>query len=72
MVVAARGDKRGLRTHPLHELEAEHAAVKIQRTREVRDLEVNMADADRGINGDGHGESHLIQKLDTEITRSIF
>ena len=57
-MVAAGGNERGLRAILLHELEAEHADVEIERARQVGHLQVDMADA--GAGGDGwirlHGE----------------
>ena len=44
VVIAARGNERGLVAVTLHDLEAEHAAIKPQRAIEVGDLEMNMPD----------------------------
>jgi hypothetical protein len=49
MVIAACGDKCRLRSAPLHQLEAEHAAIELQRPIKLGDLEMDMADAGAGI-----------------------
>jgi len=51
VMVAAGRDERGLGAEALHELEAEHAAVEVQRTRQVGDLQVDVTDADAGVDG---------------------
>ena len=49
VVVAARGEKRGLVAHALHEVEAEHVAIEADRAVEVRDLQMDVSDVDAGI-----------------------
>jgi hypothetical protein len=49
MVIAAGGNKGRLRPPALHQLEAEHAAIKAKRAIDIGDLEMDMADADAGI-----------------------
>ena len=44
MVIAAGRNERRTGAHPLHQLEAEHAAIKPQRAFEVGDLEMDMPD----------------------------
>jgi hypothetical protein len=51
VMVAARADEGRLRAHPLHQLEAERAAVKIERALKVGDLQVDVADVHAGVNG---------------------
>ena len=51
MVIASSRKERGLRTEPLGQLEAEHVAIKTERTFQVGDFEMYMADADFGIDG---------------------
>ena len=53
VVVAARRDERRLRAVPLGDLEAEDAAVEPQRPLQVGDLQVDVADADLGIDRAG-------------------
>ena len=58
VVIAARGNERGLRAVALHQLEAEHADIEIEGALQVGDFQVNMADARAGGNGRrkrGHG-----------------
>ena len=43
MIAAGRNERRG-RAHPLHDLKAEHAAVKPERAFEIGDLEMDMPD----------------------------
>src|SRR5665811_2009782 len=45
VMVATRGKKRGLRTHPLHEVESEHVTIKADGSLEIGNLEVNVTDA---------------------------
>ncbi len=62
MVVIAAGRNEGrARAHPLHQLEAEHAAVKRKRAVEIGDLEMNMPDPRAGNDGwiFGHAVSPL-------------
>jgi hypothetical protein len=54
MMVATRGDKRCLRTVALRELKAEHAAVKRQRPLQIGHFQMNVADADSGMDGYAH------------------
>ena len=49
MVVAAGRDEGGVGAVALHQLEAEHAAVEVERAVDVGDLEVDVADVDAGI-----------------------
>src|SRR5690242_1417439 len=49
MVITAGGDECRLRPATLHQLKTEHAAIEIQRAFEIRDFEMNVADADAGI-----------------------
>ena len=50
VVVAACRDERRLRAVPLRKLEAEDTALEPQRPLQVGDLQVDVADADLGIN----------------------
>src|SRR5260221_13710084 len=50
VVVAARRDERRLRAVPLRKVEAEDATVERQCPLQVGDLQVDVADADLGIN----------------------
>jgi hypothetical protein len=49
VVVTPGGDEGRLRPEALHEFETEHAAVEIERALQVGDLQVNVSNADRGI-----------------------
>ena len=49
MVIAAGGNKCRLRPLALHQLEAEHAAIKVKRVIDIGDLEMDMADANAGV-----------------------
>ncbi len=49
MMITACGDEGGLASVALGELEAEHAAVEIQGTIQVGDFQVDVADADAGM-----------------------
>src|SRR5213075_799370 len=49
MMIAAGGNERGLRTVALSQFETEDATVELQRAFDVRDLEMDMADANAGI-----------------------
>src|SRR5262249_46425713 len=51
MVIAAGGNKSRLRPPALHQLEAEHASIKVKRAIDIGDLEMDMADANAGIDG---------------------
>ena len=44
VVIAAGRNKGRARTHPLHQLETEYAAIKAERTIEIGHLEMNMPD----------------------------
>jgi hypothetical protein len=59
VVVAAGGDEGGFGTKTLGQLEAEHAAVKLQRAFEFGDFEMHVADANPGMDRTvvGHGMS---------------
>src|SRR5262245_34838859 len=50
MMVAARGEKSGLIPIPLRDGKTKHAMVEADRTVEVGDFEVNVADAGSGMN----------------------
>src|SRR5690606_23285215 len=49
VVVAAGGDERRTPAHALHQREAEHSAVEVQRALHVRDTQVHMSDVDPGV-----------------------
>jgi len=49
VMIAAGGDESGLRSHPLHQLKPEHAAVERQRAIKIGDLEMHVPDAYPGI-----------------------
>ncbi len=51
MVIAAGRNERRTGAHPLHHLEAEHAAIEAERTIEIGDLEMDMPDARTGNDG---------------------
>src|SRR5262249_715836 len=51
MVIAAGGNKCCLRSPALHQLEAERAAIEVQRAINIGDLEMDMANANAGVNG---------------------
>jgi hypothetical protein len=53
VMVAAGGDEGGLGAEALLEFEPEHAAVKGEGAVKVGDLEVNVTDADGGMEGHG-------------------
>jgi hypothetical protein len=44
VMIAARRNERRAVAHPLHHLEAEHAAIEAERAVEIGDLEMNMPD----------------------------
>lgn len=48
VMVAACRDEGRLRAHALHQLEAQHAAIKAKRAIEVGNLEMNVADTGAG------------------------
>ena len=54
MMVATSGDKRSLRTVALRELKAEHATVKRQSPLQIGHFQMNVADADSGMDGRAH------------------
>ena len=49
VVVAAGGDEGGVGSVALGQLEAEHAAIELERAVDVGDFEVDVADVDAGI-----------------------
>ena len=49
VVVAAGGEERGLVAQALRHVEAEHVSVERERTVDVRDLQVDVADVDAGV-----------------------
>ncbi len=49
MMITAGGDKRGIIAVALHQFKSEYATIKIQRTLEICDFEMDMADADARI-----------------------
>ena len=49
VMIAASGEKGRLVTEPLLQLEPEHAAIEGKRAVEVGHFQMNMADADAGI-----------------------
>src|SRR4029078_12390475 len=51
VVIAAGRNERGARTHALHHLKAEHAAVEPERAIEGGDLEMDMSDPRTGDDG---------------------
>ena len=51
VVIAAGRNERRTGTHPLHHLEAEHAAVEPERAIEIGDLEMDMPDPRAGNDG---------------------
>ena len=53
VVVTARGDECRAVAHALSYFKAEHAAVELEGTLEVSHLQVDMADADLGVDGGG-------------------
>lgn len=53
MVVAAGGNKCGSASVSLRQLEAENAAVKLECALQIGDFQVNVADANGGINRSG-------------------
>ena len=58
MVIAAGRNERRTGAHPLHHLEAEHAAIEPQRAFEIGDLEMDMPDA--GAGNDGWVLGHVV------------
>ena len=49
MVIATRGNKRRLVTHACHQLKPKHTNIEAQRTIEISDLQVHMANVHAGI-----------------------
>ena len=54
MMIAARRDESGLLSISPRELKAEHAAGKLKRALEIGHPQVNVADADAGMDGSAH------------------
>jgi hypothetical protein len=54
MMVSTRGDEGRAGAVALRELEAEHAAVKGQRALQIGHLQMNVADADSGMDRSAH------------------
>ena len=67
MVVAAGGDEGRFIAQPLLQLEAEHAAVEVERAVDVRHFEVDVADVDAGV--DRRGGAGRDRLLDTRVDR---
>jgi hypothetical protein len=59
MVVVARGDEGGLIAELLLQLEAENAAVKADRSLEIGDLQMDVADVDARIDRHGRDRTPL-------------
>jgi hypothetical protein len=53
VMIAARGNERGLLAVALGQFETEHPAIKAKRPFEIGDLQVDMADANSGIEAHG-------------------
>ena len=53
--ISAGGEKSGAGAEALHQLEAKKSAIELERTFDVRDLEVHVADADLGIRHERRG-----------------
>ena len=49
MMIAARGNKCGLGAEPLHQFETEHPDIEAERALEIGDLQVDVANADTGV-----------------------
>ena len=60
MVVAPGGEKRRLVTHPLRDVEAEHAVPEGERAVDIRHLQVGMTDVDARI------QSHALSTMAAE------
>jgi hypothetical protein len=58
MVIAAGAEKRGGRSQPRRQLEAEHAVVERERAIEIGDFQVDVADVDAGIDGSAMRSSY--------------
>ena len=61
VVIAAGRDERRAGAHPLHQLEAEHAAIEAERAIEIGDLEMDMPDP--GAGDDGWIVGHVFSPL---------
>ena len=55
MMISARTDECGLRAEALHQLEAEHAAIELERAIKISHLQVNMADVNARVDRRGFG-----------------
>ena len=64
VVIAAGRNERRAGAHPLHHLEAEHAAIEAQRAFEVGDLEMDMPDP--GAGNDGWVLGHVVSVRNSE------
>jgi len=54
VVLTAGGEECRLVAHALHEVEAEHVPVEADGAVDVRDLQMDMADVDAGIDQGSH------------------
>ena len=61
VVIAAGRNERRAGAHPLHHLEAEHAAIEAERAIEIGDLEMDMPDP--GAGDDGWILGHVFLRL---------
>ena len=50
MMITTGGEERGLASVTLREFKSEHIAIKCKRPIEVRDFQMDMSDADLGVN----------------------
>jgi hypothetical protein len=50
-MISTRRYEGGLAAEALHQLEAEHATIEVERTLQIGDLQVDMADPDTTIDG---------------------
>ena len=66
MVIAARRNERRTGAHPLHHLEAEHAAIEAERALEIGDLEMDMPDP--GAGNDGWVLGHVVSACDSQTS----
>ena len=64
VVIAAGRNERRTGAHPLHHLEAEHAAIEPQRAFEIGDLEMDMPDP--GAGDDGWVLGHVVSACDSQ------
>jgi hypothetical protein len=62
MVVAASGEKYCLIAKALHYLKAKDAAVKFQRTFQIGDLQMDMADAGRRVDHVRRGSALVLRR----------